>query len=39
VNGCRLQNGTLVGTQTGTQTICYFNEPLANVNQDLMCDN
>jgi hypothetical protein len=39
VKGCRLQSGALVGTQTGTQTICYFNEPLADVDQNLMCDN
>lgn len=39
VNGCRLQSGVLVGTQTGTRTICYFNEPLPDADQNLMCGN
>jgi hypothetical protein len=39
VNGCRLQNGTQVGSQVGTLTVCYFNEPMPDADQTITCDH
>ncbi len=38
ISGCRLANGTIEGRSTGTQTTCYFLEPLSEVSPSLRCD-
>jgi hypothetical protein len=36
--GCKMHNGTLMGTQAGTEKVCYFNEPLSLTTAKLECD-
>lgn len=37
IAGCKLHDGTLVGSETGTETVCYFNEPLSLATDSLEC--
>jgi hypothetical protein len=37
ISGCQLHNGVLVGSETGTKTVCYFNEPLPDSDTTLQC--
>ena len=37
INGCRMSDGSVMGSASGTQITCYFNEPLPATETTLSC--